>query len=69
MQDIKLESRLEISGIQINQKLDIKQQAITGYSTEGIDYRKLAAKYGVNRSTISKFVYGKSCKNTGNLLF
>ena len=28
--------------------MDIKQQCITGYLTQGTGYRKLAAKYGVS---------------------
>jgi transposase-like protein len=36
--------------------MDIRQQAITEYLTEGTGYRKLAAKYGVSRSTINKWV-------------
>ena len=36
--------------------MDIKQQAVTEYLTEGTGYRKLAAKYGVSRSTINKWV-------------
>jgi transposase-like protein len=36
--------------------MDIKQQAITEYLTQGIGYRQLAAKYGVSRSTICKWV-------------
>ena len=36
--------------------MDIKQQAITEYLTKGTGYRKLAAKYGVSRSTINKWV-------------
>lgn len=36
--------------------MDIKQQCITEYLTQGTGYRKLAAKYGVSRSTICKWV-------------
>ncbi len=36
--------------------MDIKQQAITEYLTKGTGYRKLAAKYGVSRTTINKWV-------------
>ena len=36
--------------------MDIKQQAITEYLTQGTGYRKLAAKYGVSRTTINKWV-------------
>ena len=36
--------------------MDIRQQAITEYLTEGTGYRKLAAKYGVSRTTINKWV-------------
>jgi transposase-like protein len=36
--------------------MDIKQQAITEYLTQGTGYRQLAAKYGVSRSTINKWV-------------
>ena len=37
-------------------KMDIKQQAITEYLTEGSGYRQLAKKYGISRSTINKWV-------------
>jgi transposase-like protein len=36
--------------------MDIKQQAITEYLTQGVGYRQLAAKYGVSRTTICKWV-------------
>jgi transposase-like protein len=36
--------------------MDIKQQCITEYLTQGVGYRKLAAKYGVSRTTINKWV-------------
>lgn len=36
--------------------MDIKQQAIAEYLTQGTGYRKLAAKYGVSRTTINKWV-------------
>jgi len=36
--------------------MDIKQQCISEYLTQGTGYRKLAAKYGVSRSTICKWV-------------
>ena len=36
--------------------MDIKQQAITGYLTQGSGYRQLAARYGVSRTTINKWV-------------
>lgn len=36
--------------------MDIKQQAITEYLTEGTGYRQLAKKYGVSRTTINKWV-------------
>ena len=36
--------------------MDIKTQAITDYLTQGIGYRQLAAKYGVSRTTINKWV-------------
>ena len=36
--------------------MDIKQQAITEYLTQGTGYRQLAKKYGVSRSTINKWV-------------
>lgn len=36
--------------------MDIRQQAVTEYLTEGTGYRKLAAKYGVSRTTINKWV-------------
>ena len=36
--------------------MDIKQQCITEYLTQGTGYRKLAIKYGVSRTTINKWV-------------
>ena len=36
--------------------MDIKEQAIAEYLTQGTGYRQLAAKYGVSRSTINKWV-------------
>ncbi len=36
--------------------MDIKAQAVTEYLTQGTGYRKLAAKYGVSRTTINKWV-------------
>ena len=36
--------------------MDIKTQAITEYLTKGTGYRQLAAKYGVSRTTINKWV-------------
>jgi transposase-like protein len=36
--------------------MNIREQAVTEYLTEGTGYRKLAAKYGVSRSTINKWV-------------
>ena len=36
--------------------MDIKHQCITEYLTQGTGYRKLAAKYGVSRTTINKWV-------------
>jgi len=36
--------------------MDIKQQAITEYLTKGTTFRDLAAKYGVSRTTINKWV-------------
>ncbi|HRH50223.1 MAG TPA: helix-turn-helix domain-containing protein [Panacibacter sp.] len=36
--------------------MDIKTQAITEYLTKGTGYRKLAAKYGVSRTTINKWL-------------
>jgi transposase-like protein len=36
--------------------MDIRQQAITEYLTQGTGYRQLAKKYGVSRSTINKWV-------------
>ena len=37
-------------------KVDIKQQCITYYLTQGIGYHQLVAKYGVSRTTINKWV-------------
>jgi transposase-like protein len=37
--------------------MDIKQQCITEYLTQGTGYRQLAAKYGVSRTTICKWVH------------
>ena len=36
--------------------MDMKQQAITEYLTQGTGYRQLAKKYGVSRTTINKWV-------------
>ena len=36
--------------------MDIRQQAITEYLTKGTTFRDLAAKYGVSRTTINKWV-------------
>jgi len=36
--------------------MDIKQQCITEYLTQGTGYRQLAAKYGVGRTTICNWV-------------
>jgi transposase-like protein len=36
--------------------MDIKQECITEYLTQGTGYRQLAAKYGVSRTTINKWV-------------
>ena len=36
--------------------MDIRTQAVLEYLTQGVGYRKLAAKYGVSRSTINKWV-------------
>jgi transposase-like protein len=36
--------------------MDIKQQVIQEYLTQGIVYRQLAKKYGVSRTTINKWV-------------
>jgi len=36
--------------------MDTKEQIIAEYLTQGIGYRKLAAKYGVSRTTICKWV-------------
>lgn len=36
--------------------MNIKQQAITEYLTQGTGYRQLAKKYGVSRTTINKWV-------------
>ena len=36
--------------------MDTTQQAITEYLTQGTGYRQLAAKFGVSRITINKWV-------------
>ena len=36
--------------------MDIKEQAITEYLTQGVGYRQLAKKYGVSQTTINKWV-------------
>lgn len=36
--------------------MDIKQQAITEYLTQGVGYQQLAKKYGVSQTTINKWV-------------
>jgi len=37
-------------------KMDIKKEAVREYLEDGISYRELAKKYGVNRTTINKWV-------------
>jgi transposase-like protein len=36
--------------------MDLKTQIITEYLTQGAGFRKLAAKYGISRTTICKWV-------------
>lgn len=36
--------------------MDLKEQIITEYLTQGCGFRKLAAKYGISRTTICKWV-------------
>ena len=36
--------------------MDIREQAITEYLTQGIGYRQLSKKYSVSRTTINKWV-------------
>ena len=36
--------------------MDIKKEAVREYLEDGISYRALAKKYGVNRTTINKWV-------------
>ena len=36
--------------------MDIKKEAVREYLEDGISYRELAKKYGVNRTTINKWV-------------
>ena len=36
--------------------MDLKTQIITEYLTQGTGFRKLAAKYGISRTTICKWV-------------
>lgn len=36
--------------------MDLKEQIITEYLTQGCGFRKLAARYGVSRTTICKWV-------------
>src|SRR5437762_10308045 len=36
--------------------MDLKTQIITEYLTQGSGFRKLAAKYGISRTTICKWV-------------
>lgn len=36
--------------------MDIKQEAVREYLEDGIPYRALAKKYGVNRTTINRWV-------------
>ena len=49
-------SRPEIGWLQINHFMDLKEQIITEYLTQGCGFRKLAAKYGISRTTICKWV-------------
>ena len=46
----------EIGCLQNNQKMDFKDPVIQEYLTQGDGFRKLAAKYGVSRTTIYKWV-------------
>jgi transposase-like protein len=41
--------------------MNIREQAVTEYLTQGTGYRKLATKYGVSRSTICKWVQIHQC--------
>ena len=36
--------------------MDIKKEAVREYLEDGISYRELSKKYGVNRTTINKWV-------------
>ena len=45
-----------IGWLQINQFMDLKEQIIQEYLTQGCGFRKLAAKYGISRTTICKWV-------------
>ena len=36
--------------------MDIKKEAVREYLEEGISYRELSKKYGVNRTTLNKWV-------------
>jgi transposase-like protein len=36
--------------------MDLKEQIIAEYLTQGCGFRKLAAKYGISRTTICKWV-------------
>ena len=49
-------SRPEIGCLQNTYFMDLKDQVITEYLTQGCGFRKLAAKYGVSRTTICKWV-------------
>ena len=46
----------EIGCLLNNQKMDFKDPVIQEYLTQGNGFRKLAAKYGVSRTTIYKWV-------------
>lgn len=48
--------RPEIGCLQINQIMDLKDRIIREYLDTGCGFRKLAAKYGVSRTTICKRV-------------
>jgi transposase-like protein len=49
-------SRPEIGCLQNAYFMDLKEQIIQEYLTQGCGFRKLAAKYGISRSTICKWV-------------
>ena len=48
--------------------MDLKEQIITEYLTQGGGFRKLASKYGISRTTICGNTGSSDCEKTLQLL-